>query len=203
MTDHEAAAMLRGVRMKNLEPTQEPKIHRVHVRDELAFLEGRDLDKADSTGRIVEDLTYREDVRRHGTIRTEHTVEGKRIQVSGAHRGGRRNTRTDKLAEENDAAAAFANDRSERAGTVYIAERKQIEACALAPVGMNHAAPAVAAAASSKNSRRFFMVLSQVEANRIPSAKTLRGVLSAKKNAARGFSGRPSVNWYVGFLEKI
>ena len=113
--------------MENAEPRQEPKVHEVHAGNHIVFLQGLDLDRADSTGQVVEDLTYREDARRHGTIRTEHATEGKRLHVSGAHRDGRENTRADKLAEENDAAAAFANDRSERAGKVYLAERKEVE----------------------------------------------------------------------------
>jgi hypothetical protein len=113
--------------MENAEPTQEPKVHEIHAGNHIVFLQGLDLDRADSTGQVVEDLTYREDARRHGTIRTEHAAEGKRLHVSGAHRDGRENTRADKLAEENDAAAVFANDRSERAGNVYLAERKEVE----------------------------------------------------------------------------
>ena len=120
--------------MENAEPTQEPKVHEIHAGNHIVFLQGLDLDRADSTGQVVEDLTYREDARRHGTIRTEHAAEGKRLHVSGAHRDGRENTRADKLAEENDAAAAFANDRSERAGKVYLAERKEVETSAFPDV---------------------------------------------------------------------
>jgi len=113
--------------MENAEPTQEPKVHEIHVSNHIGFLQGFDLDRADSTGQVVEDQTYREDARRYGTIRTEHTAEGKRLDVSGAHRDGRVNTRPDKLAEENEAAAAFANDWSVRAGKVYFAELKEVE----------------------------------------------------------------------------
>jgi hypothetical protein len=94
--------------MEKTEPTQEPKVHEMHVHSHVGLLQGHDLDKADSTGQVVEDLTYREDARRHGTIHTEHIAEGKRLQVFGAHRDGRENTRADKLSEENDAAVAFA-----------------------------------------------------------------------------------------------
>jgi hypothetical protein len=111
--------------MENAEPTQKPK--EIHLSDHIGFLQGLDLDRADSTGQVVEDQTYREDARRYGTIRTEHTAEGKRLDVSGAHRDGRVNTRADKKAEENEAAAAFANDWSERAGKVYFAELKEVE----------------------------------------------------------------------------
>jgi hypothetical protein len=113
--------------MENIEPAREPKDHDILVRDLIGSLHGLDLDKADSTGRVVEDVTYREDARKHGTIRTEHTAENWRVQVSGAHRDGRVNTRADKLAEENDSAIAFANALSERTGKVYVAEHKQVE----------------------------------------------------------------------------
>ena len=44
--------------MENAEPTQEPKVHEIHVRDHIGFLQGLDLDRVDSTGQVVEDLTY-------------------------------------------------------------------------------------------------------------------------------------------------
>ena len=113
--------------MENGEPRQEPKVHEVHAGNHIGFLQGLDLDRADSTGQVVEDLTCREDARRHGTTRTEYTAEGKRLHVSGAHRAGRKNTRADKLAEENEAAAAFANDLSVRTGKVYLPEPKEVE----------------------------------------------------------------------------
>jgi len=113
--------------MDNAEPTQEPKVYEIHVREHIGFLQGLDLDRADSTGQVVEDLTCREDARRHGTTRTEYTAEGKRLHVSGAHRAGRKNTRADKLVEENEAAAAFANDLSVRTGKVYLPEPKEVE----------------------------------------------------------------------------
>jgi len=113
--------------MENAEPTQEPKVHEIHAGNHIVFLQGLDLDRADSTGQVVEDLTYREDARRHGTIRTEHAAKGKRLDVSGAHRDGRVNTRADKKAEENEAADAFANDLSVRTGKVYLPELKEVE----------------------------------------------------------------------------
>ena len=113
--------------MENAEPTQEPKVHEIHLSDHIGFLQGFDLDRADSTGQVVEDLTYREDARKHGTIRTEHTAEGERLHVSGARREGWVNTRTAKVPEENDPAAAFANDLSVRTGKVYLAEPKEVE----------------------------------------------------------------------------
>ena len=112
--------------MENAEPTQKPK-DPIHLSDHIGFLQGFDLDRADSTGQVVEDLTYREDARKHGTIRTEHTAEGERLHVSGARREGWVNTRTAKVPEENDPAAAFANDLSVRTGKVYLAEPKEVE----------------------------------------------------------------------------
>ena len=117
--------------MENAEPTQEPKVHEIHAGNHIVFLQGLDLDRADSTGQVVEDLTYREDAQKHGTIRTEHTAEGKRLHVSGAQRDGWKNTRAaeKKKAEENDAATAFAKDLSVRTGKVYLPELKEVETC--------------------------------------------------------------------------
>ena len=116
--------------MENSKPTQEPRVHIFHLRDHIRFFQGFDVDKADSTGPVLEE-TYREDARRGGTIRMERTALGKRFQVSGTGRDGRKKTRAEKqaakLAEENDAAAAFASNWSERAGKVYVAEPKEVE----------------------------------------------------------------------------
>ena len=99
----------------------------IHLSNHIGFLQGFDLDRADSTGQVVEDLTYREDARKHGTSRTEHTAEGERLHVSGARREGWVNTRTAKVPEENDPAAAFADDLSVRTGKIYLAEPKEVE----------------------------------------------------------------------------
>lgn len=113
--------------MDNPESPPAPKVHDRRIEDKIAFAQGVDLDRADSTGHAAEEVTYREDARRHGTIHTQHTPQGPQIRVSGAHRSGRVDTRANKLAEENEVAAAFASDLSERTGRVYIAGHKAAE----------------------------------------------------------------------------
>jgi hypothetical protein len=101
---------------------REPKVVHNTVVENLSMTEGVNLVKADDTGKVFEEQSVRIDSMKTTGCRVDLSGFEPRIIVTG-----KRQTKLDKLAEENEAGVMLAEALSKDTGRVYLAEPKDKE----------------------------------------------------------------------------